>query len=384
MPQIWAPPDDPLVPEVRAAAETLELRARYADLDRQPRFPRAEFQALGARGLLGLTVPVAHGGRGLPLVRAAAVLFHLAYQGGTVFAKLSLQPEFCGTLLRAGSEAMVHAWFEPVVRGEALVGNQITEPGAGSDARAIALGATRDGSDYVLSGTKSEAAFAADAEAAIVYGRVAGGAGRPKITAFLVPQTAPGVTRGVDPADMGERWQRRGWVTYDRVHVPEAGRIGAEGDGFAPLLQELTQERGLLAAVYLGTARASLDEAIAYAGERSAFGRRISDNQAVAFPLVDALAGLESAWLLTREALAQLDAGAEAAAQTAMAKVVATDAALRAIDRALQFSGGVGYSSRLLHEQRYRDVRSGQIAHGTSEVLRQTAARTLWPTRPPP
>ncbi len=381
MAELWGLPDDPIVAEVREAARGMRLAERYRELDRNPTFPWEEFRGLGKRRLLGLTVAPELGGRGLALPRAAAALFHLGYLGGTTFAKLALQPEFCSVLAERGTPAQRDAWFRPLLDGEKLVGNQITEPGAGSDARALTLAVGRDPEGYVITGTKSEAAFVLDAEAAIVYGKLESAAPG-AVTAFLVPQDLEGITRTADPPDMGERWQRRGRVVYDHVRLPASARLGPEGDGFSPLLRELARERGLLASIYLGVARASLDETVAYVGERETFGRRLADNQAVAFPLVDAATEMRAAWHLTVEALGRLEAGGDdAVAQTAMAKVFATSAALRTIDLAVQFHGGSGYSSRQAHEQRYRDVRSGPVAHGPSEVLRSTASRALWPAR---
>ncbi len=377
MTELWPLPEDPLVPEVQGAVEALALAQRYTELDREPRFPREEFRALGERNLLGLTIPRSLGGRQLPPARAAVLLFHLGYRAGTTFAKLSLQPEFASVLGEHGSPELVDRWFRPLVRGELLVGNQITEPGAGSDATALTLEAADSPGGYVLTGEKSEAAFAADAEAAIVYGRRPGANGPAGITAFLVPQD--GLPRAVAPTDLGERWQRRGSVRYDRVPVSAAQRIGEEGEAFRYLRAELARERGLLAAIYLGVARASWEETVRYVGERVAFGRRLADQQAVAFPLVEDGAALEACWLQTVHALERLAADERAGAATAVAKVRATRAALSALDHAIQFHGGRGYSSRAVHEQRWRDVRSGPIAHGASEVLLGVGARSLWP-----
>ncbi len=379
MTAVWPLPDDPLVGEVRAAAEHLRLAERYRELDRTPRFPREEFRALGEAHLLGLTVPPELGGRGLPPSRAAVLLFHLAYLSGTTFAKLALQPEFSGVLGGHGSSELVERWYRPLVRGELIVGNQITEPGCGSDAAAMTLEAGRSDAGYTLRGEKSEAAFATDAEAAIVYGRLPGTQGTEGVTAFLVPQHGPGLDRTVDGTDLGERWQRRGSVRYDRVAVPEEHRLGEEGAGFAYLREELARERGLLAAVYLGVARASWEETVRHAGERRAFGRRLADQPMVAVPLVEDAAELEATWLFTLEAVRRLERGEDDGASTALAKVRASRAALATLEHAIQFHGGAGYSSRLPHEQRWRDVRSGTIAHGSSEVLLGLAARRLWP-----
>ena len=372
-------PDDPIVEEVRDCISRHRLAERYRTLDGDPEFPRAEFRALGTAHLLGLRTPARFGGRGLPLPRVGVALYHLAYGAGTTFAKLSLQPEFSSVLAEHGSEELVERWFRPMVRGEMLVGNHLTEPTAGSDAAAIETTAQRDGTSYVLNGVKSEAAFATDADAAIVCAKLTPGSPRRGITAFLVPQDLPGVSRAASPGDLGERWQRRGTVTYASVRVPESHRIGAEGAGFEYVRGELTRERALLAAIYLGVARASWDETVRYVGERVAFGKPLASQEAVAFPLVEDGASLEAAWLYVARTLESLERGNPADAEAALAKWMAAEAALRTLDDAIQFHGGRGYSRSLPHEQRWRDVRSGRIAHGPAEVMHLVAARQIWP-----
>ncbi|MGP8078004.1 MAG: acyl-CoA dehydrogenase family protein [Thermoplasmata archaeon] len=383
MPELPPLPDDPIAGEIRDFDRQHRLADRCRELDVRPEFPRKEFQAMGTARLLGLTVPVERGGRGLSLPRAAASLFHLAYLGGTVFGKLSIQPEFCSVLAEHGSPELLAQWFRPQMRGERLVGNQITESGAGSDVAGLEVVAERRGDEYHLTGTKTEVALAPDAEAAIVYARSPGSTGHHGISAFLVPQEGPGITRVPGPGDLGEHWQRRGSVVYDRAPVPALHRLGAEGEGLSYVRPELARDRGLLAAIYLGVARASWEETVKYVGERRAFGRPLSDQQAVAFPLLDDGAQLEATWLYTVRALERLEARPGDEGPTAMAKALATEVALRTIDHAIQFHGGRGYTRSVPHEQRWRDVRSGPIAHGASEVLRRSAARQLWP-RPRP
>jgi alkylation response protein AidB-like acyl-CoA dehydrogenase len=371
-------PTDPLAAELDEFLKQHRLAERARDLDRKPAFPRGEFRAMGEAGWLGLTMPASHGGRGLPLPRAAVLLYRMAHRTGTVFAKLSLQPEFSSVLAERGSAALHEEWVLPLAAGRRLVGNQITEPEAGSDAQGLRLTARREGDSYVLEGVKSEIAFATDAEAAIVYARTeppgAGG-----ITAFLVPQDRPGVVRRQSATDLGERWQGRGTVTYQAVRLPDDHRLGEEGRGFDYVRPELTRERALLSAVYLGVARASWDDVVAHVGHRMAFGRPLSTQEAVAFPLVEDGAQLDAAWLFVQRVLERMQAGDDVEGDAGLAKWMATDAALRAIDHAIQFHGGRGYSGELPHEQRWRDVRSGQIAHGPSEIMHLIAARKLWP-----
>ncbi len=371
-------PADPLVPELQATVRSLDLPRRYRELDRHPAFPRAEFRALGEARWLGMHTAPSFGGRGLPLPRTAVALYHLAYLGGTTFAKLSLQPEFSSVLAEHGAPALVDAWFRPMVQGQVLVGNHLTEPGAGSDAAAMEATAVPKGEEYVLTGVKSEAAFASDADAAIVYARVPGPDPRHEITAFLVPQTLPGVVRTEPPGDLGERWQRRGTVRYEEVRVPRSYRLGAEGAGFECRRHEFTRERALLAAIYLGVGRASWDETVEYVGQRTAFGRPLASQDAVSFPLVEDGARLEATWRFLAGVLERLERGEDPDGDAALAKWMATEVSLRAIDHAIQFHGGRGYSQEYPHEQRWRDVRSGPIAHGTSEIMHRVAAHRLW------
>ncbi|MCI4372492.1 MAG: acyl-CoA/acyl-ACP dehydrogenase [Thermoplasmata archaeon] len=374
-------PEDPLAADLDQFIERHHLTERGRALDRAPGFPRPEFEAMGAAGWLGLTTPPGFGGRGLPVARAGVLLHRLGYRSGTIFSKLSLQPEFCSVLREVGSERLIDQWFRPLVAGRRLVGNQITEPGAGSDANAIGLSARRGEGGYQLSGEKSEIAFALEADAAIVYGQVQDGP--TGVSTFLVPQDGAGIVRRAVGTDLGERWQQRGSVTYSNAPVPTEARLGEEGRGFSYVRSELTRERALLAAIYLGVARASWVETVTHVGERSAFGRPLSANQAVAFPLVEDGADLDAAWLYVQRTLGRLDDGEEAEGQAAQAKSMATRVALRVLDHAIQFHGGHGYSNDLPFEQRWRDVRSGAIAHGSTEIMDLVAARKLWPRRPP-
>jgi len=318
------------------------------------------------------------GGKALPLPEVGLALFYLAYRSGTAFAKLSLQPEFSSVLADHASPDLVDEWFRPMMRGERLVGNQITEPGAGSDAQAMSLVAARDGDEYVLTGEKSEVALCLDTDAAIVYGRLASSDPRGGITAFLVPQDLSGIVRHPTSGDLGERWQRRGSVSYDHVRLAARYRLGEEGQGFEYLRAELTQERALLAAIYLGAAFASWESTVEFVQQRSVFGKPLGRQEGVSFPLAQDAGRLSADWLYTRDALTRLEQGHDAAAEAALAKWMAVEDGLRAIDHAIQFHGGRGYSQDLPHEQRWRDVRSGGIAHGPSEIMLVVAAHQMW------
>ena len=386
-----AVPPDPLSEELSEVVDRLGLAARAAELDAAPAFPRGEFRELGTAGWLGLTIPARWGGRGLPVRRAGRLLGDLARRTGTTFAKLALQPEFCSVLADHGPEPLAETWFRPLVAGERLVGNHVTEPGAGSDAAAIQAQARPSTDGYELTGEKSEVAFAEDADAAIVYAREDAASGEAGFSAFLVPQTLPGIARRT-VVDMGERWMRRGSVRYERVRLAAGSRIGEPGRAFGYLRRELMRERALLGAIYLGVARGCWEATVEHVGGRVAFGQPLSRQEGVAFPLVEDWARIDAASLYVDTVLGRLDAGEAPDGPAALAKWSATEVALTAIDHAIQFHGGRGYSRALPFEQRWRDVRSGALGHGPSEIMRVVAGRSLWgkertattPTAAPP
>ena len=377
---IYRPADHAALREaVRRVAQEREWPRRVREWDRHPAFPWEEYRYLGSLGWLGPRQPKAEGGAGWSLEEESVLVEELAYSGGSALAKMALQPDFCSALVHA-SLAVRERWFRPLFRGEVLVGNQITEPEAGSDAGALAMEAVPEAREghpgYRLTGVKSQAAFAEDAQAALVYARTGEGAKGQGVSAFLVPQDLPGLRAEV-LGDLGERWMRRGSVRYEGVWVPAEQRVGAPGEGFRLLQEELVHERVLLARIYLGLARASLDEGAGEVMDRRAFGRPLGSFEAVSFPLVEDLAHWEAASLFVSEAVRRLETGtSDAAARSALAKWLANSTALKVLEHAVHLTGGTGYSEARLHELRFRDALSGRVAHGSDEILKIVAART--------
>jgi cyclohexanecarboxyl-CoA dehydrogenase len=354
--------------DIREFCREHDLARLCQQLDARPRFPREVFALLGSRGWLGSGVAAEFEGAGWPLSREAVVIEELAREGGSVFAKLALQPNYC-SILRQGSGELRARWYSPLLRGTVLVGNQITEPDAGSDVASMAMVAEKQGDEYVLQGSKSGIAFAEDAEAAIVLARTGGSPGAKGVSAFLVPQRLQG--------DLGERWMRRGRVSYNQVRVPASHLIGREGEAFSYLMTSLTHERVLLSVIYLALADASLRTTIDHVMQRKAFGRVIGSFEAVSFPLVEGVARLEAARLLVERTIARHEQGQKVDAEASLCKWLSNETALRILDDAIQFHGSLGYSNQAPHEQRWRDVRSGGIAHGTREILHVVAAREI-------
>jgi cyclohexanecarboxyl-CoA dehydrogenase len=236
--------------------------------------------------------------------------------------------------------------------------------------------AERDGDAYILNGTKSGISFAGDAEAAIVYARTSDAAGAKGVSAFIVPQQLDGISYELHE-DLGERWMRRGCVHYDRVRVPAEQLIGAEGTAFSRLMISLSHERMLLSVIYLALADASLRETMRYVMSRKAFGAVLGSYEAVSFPLVEDVARLEATRLFVERTIGHYEEGRNIDAEAAVSKWLSNETALQVLDDAIQFHGGLGYSNEVPHQQRWRDVRSGRIAHGTREILHIVAAREL-------
>ncbi|HEV2316708.1 MAG TPA: acyl-CoA dehydrogenase family protein [Thermoplasmata archaeon] len=378
-------PREPPVPPDTIREEVGELD-RAADLlaigrasDRSGTFPRELFRELGRRRLLGLTIPVELGGRGLTSLRAARGLFELALRGGTLAAKLSLQPEFSSVLASHGGTELRDRYFAPLIEGERIVGNQLTEAGPGSDLGSIETRAVRRDDNYLLTGEKTQVAFADVADSAIVYGRASAPGTPPAgISAWLVPQATPGIERRALP-DFGERWMRRGTVRYTDVPVSPGQLIGAEDRALEYVRRELDHERALLGAVYLGVGWAAWAETVQQVADRRVGGRPLSSQEAVSFPLVEDRVRLVAAWGLLERTLSLLDEGTAAAGDAALAKWYCGQTALTAVDHAMHFHGGAGYSEELPFAQRLRDLRSARVAHGTDEVMHLVAARELWP-----
>ena len=253
----------------------------------------------------------------------------------------------------------------------------LTEPGAGSDAAALKTKAVRDGDHYVLNGAKQFISGAGTSDIYIVMART-GEAGPKGISAFIVENGAQGLFFGANEKKMGWNAQPTRSVTFDNVRIPAENRLGAEGDGFRIAMSGLNGGRLNIGACSLGGAQAALDKALAYMKERKAFGKRLTEFQALQFRLADMAADLEAARLLLYHAARTLDAKeANATLFCAMAKLKATDTGFDVANKALQMLGGYGYLADYGLEKIVRDLRVHQILEGTNEIMRLIIARGL-------
>ncbi|MBE2278676.1 MAG: acyl-CoA dehydrogenase family protein [Rhodobacteraceae bacterium] len=349
--------------EARAAAGEIErdLIAEMADL-----------------GFLGMTVPEAQGGTGADHVSYALALMEIAGGDGAVSTVMSVHnAPFCAILSHFASPDQQKLWLHPAARGDFIGAFALTEAQAGSDAAAIRSRALRDGADYVLDGSKQFITSARICGGLISFAVTDPGAGKKGITAFYIPAGSPGLS--VQPAErkMGQRASDTCALTFAGLRLPQNHRIGAEGRGLAIALSALEVGRIGIAAQSVGMAQAALEVAVAYAKERTAFGRPIAQHQAVAFRLADMDMQIEAARQLVLNAARLKDARAPCLREASIAKLFASQMAERVVSDAIQTLGGYGYLADFPLERIYRDVRVCQIYEGTSDVQRINISRDL-------
>jgi alkylation response protein AidB-like acyl-CoA dehydrogenase len=357
------------------AAETLAPNAIRWDEDKH--FPVAEMREAAALGMGGIYIAEDVGGSGLSRLDAALIFEALSTGCPTVAAYISIHNMCAWMIDRYGSAEQRAAFLPKLCSMEHLASYCLTEPGAGSDAAALKTKAVLDGDHYILDGQKQFISGAGVSDLYVVMVRT-GEAGPSGISTLVVEKGTPGLSFGANEKKMGWNAQPTRAVIFENCRVPVANRLGPEGIGFKIAMAGLDGGRLNIGACSLGGAQSALDKALAYAGERKAFGSRIADFQALQFKLADMATELEAARSLLWRAAAALDAKTpDATKLCAMAKRVATDTGFTVANDALQIHGGYGYLADYGIEKIVRDLRVHQILEGTNEVMRMIVARGL-------
>ncbi|MGW5420812.1 acyl-CoA dehydrogenase family protein [Streptomyces sp. NPDC003943] len=353
-----------------------EIAPRAAEEEAAGHFPRELFSLLSASGLLGLPYDSAYGGGDQPYAVYLQVLEELAAVRLTVALGVSVHSLSCHALAAFGTDEQRAAHLPAMLGGGLLGAYCLSEPSSGSDAAALRTRAVREGDIWVLDGTKAWITHGGIADFYTVMART-GGAGPKGITAFLVPGDAPGLSAAAPERKMGMKGSPTAQVHLDGVRVPDARRIGAEGQGFAIALAALDSGRLGIAACAVGVAQAALDAAVAYARERRQFGRPIADFQGLRFLLADMATQIEAGRALYLEAARLRDEGRPFGKQAAMAKLFCSDAAMRVTTDAVQVLGGYGYTADFPVERFLREAKVLQIVEGTNQIQRIVIARHL-------
>ncbi|MFC0505588.1 acyl-CoA dehydrogenase family protein [Micromonospora costi] len=354
-----------------------EVRPHAADWDRREEVDPAIVGKLGALGFLGLTIPEADGGSGGDHLSYCLVLEELGRGDSAVRGIVSVSLGLVAKSIAAyGSAAQRARWLPALCSGTALGCFALTEPDSGSDAAALTTRAARDGDDWLLTGTKMFITNGTTADVALVFART-GGPGHRGISAFLVPTDSPGLTRREIHGKLGLRGQATGELRLDGVRVPDAARLGEEGGGFRLALATLAKGRMSVAAGCVGIAQGCLDAAVAYAGQRTQFGKPIAGHQLVQQMLAAIAVDTTAARLLVWQVADLIDRGQPFATEASMAKLFASEAAVRAANNAVQVFGGYGYIDEYPVGKYLRDARVATLYEGTSQIQHLLIGRAL-------
>ena len=353
-----------------------ELKPHAADAEENEKFPREAFRLLGRAGLLGLPYAEDFGGGAQPYEVYLQALEEVASAWMTVAVGLSVHVMSCYGLATFGTREQQDRWLPDMLEGELLGGYALSEVQAGSDPAAMSTRAVRKGSEYVVNGTKAWITHAGAADFYTLMARTSPDGGR-GISCFLAPGETQGLTADTPERKMGLTGSITAQLQFDNVRFGTDRLIGAEGDGLKIALSALDSGRLGISACAVGLAQAALDEAVAYAKTRTQFGRPIIEFQGLEFMLADMAAAVESARATYLHAARLRDRGRPFRQQASIAKLIATDAAMKVTTDAVQVLGGAGYTRDFPVERYMREAKVLQIFEGTNQIQRLVIGRGL-------
>jgi len=351
--------------------------------DEASEFPMAVVKKLGAMGLLGIVVPPEYGGAGLGYVDYVLAIEELSAVDGSIGIIVAAHNSL-GTnhIFLAGNEAQKKRYIPLLASGEWLGAWALTEPGSGSDASAAKTTAVKKGDRYILNGSKTFITNGRYADVATVIAVTDKSKGTHGLSAFIVEKGTPGFRPGKKENKLGLRASDTSELIFEDCEIPEENLLGAEGEGFVDAMRVLDGGRISIAALALGIGRGALDAALKYVKERRQFGKAIAEFQGIQWKLADMATELDAARLLTQRAAVLKDAGRKVTRESAMAKLFASEVAVRICDEAVQLFGGYGFIKDYPAEKYYRDVKLCTIGEGTSEIQRMVIAREILKVHP--
>lgn len=355
-----------------------QLAPQVAEMEAAERFPREAFRLLGELGVLGLAYPEDLGGLGLPSEVYLQVLEEIAAVWASVAVGVSVHALSCFPLATRGTPEQQERWLPKMLSGTMLGAYSLSEPQAGSDPAAMATTARREGGDYVLNGTKAWVTHGGYADFYTVMARTSGIPGdRNGISCFLVPAGLPGLIADEPERKMGLTGSPTSQIRFENLRIPADHRIGDEGEGLKIALSALDAGRLGIAACATGLSQGALDVALAYAQNREAFERPIIQHQGISFMLADMEATIVSSRATLLSAARLKDQGLGYAKEASVAKLIATDGAMRVTTDAVQVLGGAGYTRDFPVERYMREAKIMQIFEGTNQIQRVVIARHL-------
>ena len=355
-----------------------EVKPVAAECDREARFPHATVKRMGELGLLGIMVPEKLGGGGADTLSYVLALEEVAVACASHAVVMSVSNSLvCGPLAKHGTPAQHERFLTPLASGRGLGCFALTEPQAGSDARNLTTLARREGDHYVLDGRKIFVTNGRECTVALVFAQTDAAKAHHGISAFLVEKGTPGFLVPKVEDKLGLRASDTAEFVFDGCRVPAVNMLGAEGAGFKIAMSALDGGRVGIAAQAVGIARAALEASVAYAKERRSFGVPIGHHQMIQWMLADMATGIDAARLLTWRAAVLKDQGKPYGTAASMAKLFASETAMRIATDAIQVHGGHGYMKDYPVERFFRDAKITQIYEGTSQIQRLVVSRAL-------
>ena len=352
-----------------------EIRPRAAEWDREGFFPLELFRKAFDLGLMTGFIPEIYGGQGLSMLETCILEEEISWGCSGVATSMNANALALGPILLSGTDGQKRVFVQPFATEFRFASFCLTEPGAGSDAGGIATTARREGDGYVLNGRKCFITNGVHASQYTVFASTDRSRGHRGLSAFIVPRETPGVSSGKKEDKMGQRASETSDVLFEDVRVPEANRLGAEGEGFKIAMRTIDYARAGVAAMAVGVARAAYEHAAEYGRQRVQFGQPIAMNQAIYFLLADMATDIEAARLLTWKAAWLADQGRRNTKESSFAKAFAADLAMRVATDAVQIFGGYGYMKDYPVEKLMRDAKLLQIFEGTSQIQRMVIAK---------
>jgi butyryl-CoA dehydrogenase len=371
-------PEQKLIQDTARDLAAREILPRAAEIDRKHEFPKKIFARLGELGLLGIMVPEKWGGGGGDALSYAVALEEIARACASTAVAMSVQSSLaCAPILQEANDAQRARWLPDLAAGRKIGCFALSEPEAGSDAKAQRTRAVKTGDGWVLNGTKNFITNAPVADVMITFATTDPAKGSRGITAFLIPMDTPGLKVGPPDDKLGIRGALSAQVFLADCAVGDDARLGPEGEGFKIAMRALDGGRIGVAAQALGIARAAFEDATRYALERKTFGQPIAEHQAIQFKLADMRTEIDAARLLLWRAAVTKDRGGRYGRDASMAKLFGSEVANRVAKEALQIFGGYGYLTDFPAERHYRDAKITEIYEGTSEIQRLVIGSSL-------
>ena len=362
---------------VREFAER-EIAPNVMKWDEHGEFPLATVKELGKLGIMGTIFPTEYGGAGMGYVEYVTAIEELSRVDGSIGIIIAAHTSLCSNhIFVAGNEEQKRKYVPKLASGEFIGAWGLTEPGSGSDAGGARCTAVRKGDHWVINGTKTFCTNGHYADVIVVIAVTDKAAHTHGLSAFLVDKDTKGFRPGKKEDKLGLRASDTAELIFEDCAVPACHLLGKEGDGFIDAMRILDGGRISIAALSLGIAQGAFDAALKYSKQRKQFGKAISEFQAIQWKLADMATEIDAARLLTMRAAAMKDAGEKTTMESSMAKLFASEAAVKCANEGVQIHGGYGFIKDYPAEKFYRDVKLCTIGEGTSEIQRMVIARQL-------